>query len=320
MSSNMVSREFGGQAIDARPAATEIGGEMLRTTTDRERALHILTVHGRNSTGYMTLWHGNRVFFGPGKTCYIGYRQVGRVALALGDPIGPPEAIAPTITAFVSYCRARHWIHAFHAATPQMLPIYERLGYRAVKLGEEAMIALPNLAFRGKEWQDVRSAFNRAARADIVFRLYVGGTLPPPLRDQLFAISDRWLRAKGLPELGFTLGTVADVDDPHTAIAVAVDSDGRVLAFIDWLPMFAVRGWALDLMRRAPDAPPGMMEFLIGSSLRALQGSGRSRRKPFGSATREPEPCARSFRAASGTRLSLQPRGSLLPFLVALCV
>ena len=113
--------------------------------SDRERAERLLRAHGRSGTSSMTLWEGNAVFLGPGGAAYIGYRLAGGVALALGDPIGPDEAVPATIAAFDRFCREQGWEHAFYAATPRVRPVYERLGYRALKVGEEALIPLTGL-------------------------------------------------------------------------------------------------------------------------------------------------------------------------------
>jgi phosphatidylglycerol lysyltransferase len=241
---------------------------------DEGHAWSLLMEHGRSGTAYMTLWPGNCLFFGPERACYIAYRRTTRVALALGDPVGPPDLLMPTIAAFAVHCHAHGWGHAFYATTGHALPAYLRLGYQALKIGEEALISLPGLAFTGKRWQDVRTALNRAARNGITFHLYEGGTVPVAVRDQLFTISERWMHGKEIPEMGFTLGKVTDIDDPHVCVAVAMDASEKVLAFVDWLPMFAAGGWVLDLMRRAPDAPAGTMDFLIGSSLLAFQARG----------------------------------------------
>ena len=246
-----------------------------RTASDVEQAQGLLTRYGRSGTSYMTLWQGNSVFFGPGAgRAYIGYRVAAGTALALGDPIGPDAALAPTVTAFERFCREHGWEHGFYAATADRLPMYERLGYQVVKIGEEALVPLPGLELKGKGWQDVRTAINRAARDGITFCLYEGGTAPAPVRDQLFAITAEWLREKDLPEMGFTLGRTEDVDDPNVYVAVAVDETGRVQGFVDWLPMYAAHGWVIDLMRRRADAFSGVMEFLIGSSLLAFKERG----------------------------------------------
>ena len=242
--------------------------------TERERARRLLERYGQSGTSYMTLWPGNRVFLAPGGKCYLSYRLAAGVALVLGDPVGAEDSQVSAIEAFDHFCREHGWEHAFLGATPELLALYARLGYRALEIGEEALIPLQGLEFRGKGWQDVRTALNHATREGIRFELYEGGNVPGPVRDQLRAISAEWLARKRLPELGFTLGTVEDVDDPNVYVAVAADSSGRVHGFLDWLPMYAARGWVVDLMRRRADAFKGVMEFLIGSSLLAFADRG----------------------------------------------
>ena len=120
----------------------------------------------------------------------------------------------------------------------------------------------------------MRTALNRAEREGISFHLYEGGSVPPDVREQIFEISQAWLRDKRLPEMSFTLGHVDDIDDPHVLVTAALDREGRVQAFADWLPIYARDGSALDLMRRRPDAPNGIMEFMIGSALLACKQEG----------------------------------------------
>ena len=242
--------------------------------SEGEQARRLFARYGASGTAYMTLWSGTRVFLEPAGRAYLGYRVAAGVALVLGDPIGPPEAWESTLCAFDRACRAHGWEHACYAATPAVLSVYERLGYRALKIGEEARIPLPGLAFSGKDWQDVRSALNRAKREGVEVQLSEGGALPAALRAGCLALADEWLAAKALPELGFTLGKTTDIDDPNVYVAVAVGADGTVHGFIDWLPMPAARGWVLDLMRRSPSALSGVMELLIGASLLAFQERG----------------------------------------------
>lgn len=241
---------------------------------DREQARLLLGAYGRGNTSYMTLWPGNHLFFGPEQGAYLSYRVAARVALGLGDPIGSAALCDATIAAFEQFCREHGWEPVFYGVGPDALPVYEHRGYRIIKVGEEGLIPLSNLAFRGRNWQDVRTALNRAEREGIRFQIYEGGTLPPAVREQIFSISTEWLRGKQLPEMEFTLGKVDDIDDPNVYVTVALDERGRVHAFANWLPMYAANGWVIDLMRRRSDAFGGVMEFLIASSLLAFKDQG----------------------------------------------
>jgi len=241
---------------------------------ERKTARVILASHGRGSTSYMTLWEGNSLFFGARRECYIAYRVSARVAIALGDPVGPEHDWKAVIEAFAAHTREKGWDHAFYSATPHGLPFYAAAGYHVLRIGEDAIIELHDLEYKGKQWQRLRTAMNKATREGVRFEMYEGGTVPPPVRSQLDSISQEWVAQRKLPQMGFTQGRVQDVDDPEINVAVAIDGTGRVHAFVDWLPVHALHGWVIDLMRRRSDSMVGVMDFLIGMSLLAFKERG----------------------------------------------
>lgn len=236
------------------------------TVAERDRAREIVERHGMNSASYMTLREGNSLFFNPMAEAYVAYRVGAGVAVTLGDPVGPGQHMTRSIEAFADFAWRNGWDHVFFATSAATFPTFVRLGYEPLKIGEEAVVDLPDLEFRGKEWQSMRTAINRARREDVRFQMFQGDEIPDDIRTQLFAISDEWLGERDLPEMEFTLGRTRDVDDPHINVAVAVSGSGRVHAFADWLPVYATGGWVIDLMRRRPDAMKGVMEFVIGES------------------------------------------------------
>lgn len=65
--------------------------------------------------------------------------------------------------------------------------------------------------------------------------------------------------------------------DGLTYTAYVTDSTGTVMAFCTWVPMPAVHGWSLDLMRRREAVPNGTMEFLILQSLLYFKARGDQR-------------------------------------------
>src|SRR6267143_3509726 len=84
---------------------------------------------------------------------------------------------------------------------------------------------------------------------------------------QLRDVSDMWLQTRRGPELTYSLGTLSTLTDPDIVVGLALASDGRLEAFVSWLPVPARKGWTLDLMRRRPDSVYGAMESLIVRSI-----------------------------------------------------
>jgi lysylphosphatidylglycerol synthetase-like protein (DUF2156 family) len=242
--------------------------------SDRERARRIALDHGETSSAFMSTWQGNSCFFDVSQQCFLAYQVHAGVAVILGDPTGPADRRLPALRGFQDFCTEHGWSSVVVGATESARELYAESGYLLLQMGEEAVIPLDGLAFRGKQWQNMRTALNRARKKGITFSLVEGGHVPPALETQLFAINRDWERAQKLPPLEFTLGRIEDVRDPAVEVALAVDASGRVEGFVDWLPMPARKGWVIDLMRRRPDAMSGTMEFLIGMSLLAFQQRG----------------------------------------------
>lgn len=243
-----------------------------RTVADAQRARSILERHGRSGTSYMTLWPGNSLFFASDG--YVAYRVNDHTAVVLGDPVASPDHVRDVMTAFTAFADSHGWNPVFFSATNSLRSVYESLGFRTLQVGEDAWIPLSSLAFSGKEWQDVRTALNRARRDGLRFIMMSGGEIPSEIRSQLDEVGREWVAGKELPEIGFTVGRTEDVDDPNVEVAVAIDADGVVQAFADWLPVYARNAWVLDLMRRRESAMPGAMEFLIASSLLTFREHG----------------------------------------------
>ncbi|HET8593688.1 MAG TPA: DUF2156 domain-containing protein [Intrasporangium sp.] len=259
------------------PDAPDARGEW----EERTAAAALLRQHGSPSRlGWMTTWRGNEWFRSPDLTGYVAQREHAGVALALGDPIGPSSRQREELLArYAAHCRSTGLLPCVFAAGEETRLAAQRLGWKAIRVAEEAVIELPGLCFRGKAWQDVRTALNHAGRDGISFR--IGRLLDEPagIRAQVERISAEWVAAKTLPELGFTLGGLTEALDPSVRVGIAVDDSGRVHGFTSWLPVHRagdgeVTGWTLDLMRRGPQSFRGVMEFLVASACLAFRAEG----------------------------------------------
>jgi lysylphosphatidylglycerol synthetase-like protein (DUF2156 family) len=169
----------------------------------------------------------------------------------------------------VSYCRERGWTPALYGVVDEVAAVAREMGWSNVQVAEETLLPLADLSFTGRRWQDVRSALNRARRTGIEARWTSYAEASQLVREQVRAISEEWSAEKGLPEMGFTLGGLDELDDPQVRVLLAVDSTDKVLAVTSWLPVHAdgdLVGWTLDFMRRRTDSPPGIMEFLIATA------------------------------------------------------
>jgi phosphatidylglycerol lysyltransferase len=117
----------------------------------------------------------------------------------------------------------------------------------------------------------VRTALNKAARDGITAEWWSYPEAPPELAVQIRQISEKWMAGKGLPEMGFTLGGLDELNDPDIRCLIAVGADRTVHGITSWMPVYASGrpvGWTLDFMRRntEPGTFRGVMEFLIATA------------------------------------------------------
>jgi phosphatidylglycerol lysyltransferase len=244
------------------------------TRRDREVAADIIQNYGSSGIAFFALGRDKSYFFNDDADCVIAYRLVRGVALAAGDPFGPADAIGPTLNAFRAFCEDNHWAPAFYQVPEQTLLLHRQAGLEVLKVGEEALVDIPSFDLKGKAKDDLRSASNRAKREGWQFSFFDHPIENEGIVMQLESLSEAWLRDKFGGEMGFTMGGSPVTGGNRTLVTTVADAAGRIMAFMTWVPMFGVAGWAGDLMRRAADAPNGVMEYLIVATIEQLRQHG----------------------------------------------
>lgn len=240
------------------------------TDADTTRARALIRAHGENSLSWLTTWRGNSYWFDPDGRVVVAYRVLAGVAVTTGDPIGPPELRSRAVTGFAEFCAEQGWIPCFYSVSEEVRTRTQAAGWADLHVAEETVLKLPGLAFTGKKWQDVRTALNRAGKAGITARWITYPDAPLTIVEQIRAISEEWVADKGLPEMGFTLGGLDELNDSAVACLIAIDAEDTVHGITSWLPIHRngkVIGGTLDFMRRATDTEfRGVMEFLIATA------------------------------------------------------
>lgn len=227
-----------------------------------ERVRTILERWGTTSLGYFHLMPDKSHFMANEGDAFIGYRVERHVAVALGGPIGEPAACEAVAREFIEYCDLNGWGFCFHQSTPEDVALLQRLGLKALKIGEEAVVNLETFSLAGKSFKHIRNVTNRLQREG-----YTVEELPQPIDARTMAelreVSDGWLAEGHHRERQFTLGWFDEGYLRATRVLAVRAPSGRIEAFVNLLPPFASRVGNFDLMRRRPDAPDGVMDYLF---------------------------------------------------------
>lgn len=251
--------------------------EPKENPADADRARALLTSGGGSTLSWMTLWAGNSYWFAPDGRSYVAYREGLGVALTVGDPVGPAAGRRPAVEGFAGFCAERGLTPCFYSVGAATDDVASGLGFSSLQVAEETVLDLGALQFKGKKFQDLRTALNRAAKSGIRAEWTTYASAPLSVIDQLHVISEEWVADKQMPEMGFTLGGLEEMDDPGVRLLLAVDDDRTVHAVTSWLPVYGdgqVQGWTLDFMRRRTRGFPAAMDFLIASAALSLQEEG----------------------------------------------
>ncbi|RDV44897.1 hypothetical protein DOE76_09125 [Leifsonia sp. ku-ls] len=246
------------------------------TTEDRRRLAEVLRESGDGSFAHMATWAGNSVWFGRHGNA-IAYRVRDGVAFTVGDPIGPRQDEAAL--SFARFCDERGWTPVFYSVHDAAAAALEQAGWTRTPVGTEAVLDTASFTLTGRKRQDLRTAVNRAEREGMSAVWTTYRDCDPAIRRQIDTLCAGWVDGKRLPEMGFTLGGLAELDDPDVRLMVALAADGRVHAVTSWLPRRKggdLVGWTLDVMRRDRAGMPGAMEFAIVSTIRRAAEEGVS--------------------------------------------
>jgi lysylphosphatidylglycerol synthetase-like protein (DUF2156 family) len=227
---------------------------------ERREAAGLVRAYGDDSLAFFALRQDKSWFFSPSRRSFLAYRVLGGVALVSGDPIGDETEVPDLLAEFQRVCRARGWRLALLSVRDELLPVAAGLGLRAIKLGNEAVVRPDRFSLEGRPIRKVRQSVARLERAGYSFRVVAASAVDASLRADLEHVSDTW-RGRNC-ERGFSMAMDDLFREGDTLFAVA-EREGRLGGFLHLVPASGGHAYSLSAMRRLPDTPNGLMEFLV---------------------------------------------------------
>jgi lysyl-tRNA synthetase class 2 len=240
----------------------------------RAAASEVIRAYGSDTLSFFKLRSDKFYFFGQGRRAFVGYRIEGGVMLLSGDPVGPPDAVSPLMHEVRAFARERGLKLGAVGASEGILPVYAELGLRARYLGDEAVVDTTKFSLEGRPIRKVRQSVTRLAKAGYTAELHALSELDPATIDQIEHVVE--LGRQGAPERGFsmTMDTLRTDHDNDIRILVARDGDGVIRGVLSFVPCFCRPAVSLSFMRRDPDTPNGLTEFMVVSAIERLRELG----------------------------------------------
>jgi phosphatidylglycerol lysyltransferase len=233
------------------------------TRAEMERAETIVRRYGRSSLARLALLNDKSYYFSLGGSV-VAYVVKGRVAVTLGDPIGPPQDLPQTISDFRQFCIRNDWQAVFYQTLAETLEAYRQQDFDALCVGQEGIVDLKTFTLEGRANKALRNSCTHMTKAGYQVRIHQP-PLAADLLDELRQVSDEWLTMMHGAEKSFSLGWFDDDYICSNPVGVVRAPDGWMTAFAVILSEYQRDEMAVDLMRRRRAAEPGTMDFLFVS-------------------------------------------------------
>jgi len=270
--------------------------------------------YGNNSLAFLGLAPENMHHLTSDGEGLVNYRQTSKAAVVLGDPICSSQAFEGVTRNFLDFCAFQKQRVVFYQAYSEHLASYRALNLHAFKMGEEAIIHPQTFTLSGSAMANVRTSSGRAEREGVRIEWYEGVPPQEVMQqlECISKVWLESKTGKRETEMGFSMGKLVELSDtaeraevvaaqckpsyglhrvtPRFVTGVVTTSSGKACACVTFTPIYGCLtieatasgnqperqgwGWSLDLMRRTPDAPPGVMELLLVRAIERFRSCG----------------------------------------------
>ncbi len=243
--------------------------------SDIQHARTLLNLYSQNPAAYLTIEEDKTLFFGEKVDGVIPYGVVQNVIVMNGDPVCAPKDFPVLLEEFKQFChKTAHKLFILNA-TDMFIDEYKKQGFGYVKCGEEARFYLQDYEISGKKGQKMRMNINHAKKAGVTVEEYkIQEKKDLAIEAELNRISEEWLEGKKTSLLQFVLGTVGLENPMDKRYFYARNKDGKIVAFVVFVPFMGLSGYMADVTRHGKDAPGGVMEYIIYEAFQAFKEEG----------------------------------------------
>jgi lysyl-tRNA synthetase class 2 len=246
----------------------------LPCVEDRRSAGDVVREHGRDTLAFFKLRQDSHYHFNQDRSAFLGYRVANGVMLIAGDPVGSEAALPDLVREACAQAEVRGLRVAALGASRSLLPVYRQAGLRTLYLGDEAIVDTESFSLEGRWIRKVRQSVTRLQAAGYSAELRDYEDLDEAELAEMQDVSVRW--RDGAAERGFTMAmdSFLGAHQAGSCVVVARDPDGRIGAFLHFVPTYGRPAVSLSLMRRDRTTPNGLMEFAVVRAIELLRERG----------------------------------------------
>jgi len=251
-----------------RPVRFVLGSQ----NEDKKQAQLILEKTSRSSEDYFKLWPDDKhYYFSTSRQSFLAYKTTGRSAIILGDPSGQVSEFEQLIVSFNKFVSLNGWNVTAIEATSISRPIFEKIGFNELFIGNEAVISIAEFMSQTLRSKHFRYVYNKAKKENLTVEHWQ--TISDNQMTVLRHISDSWLSHGGRKEYTFFMGYFSP-NYLRAGGVMVLKRDGEAVGYMSILPTFCEKEASIDHLRSVPGASSVGMHFLLAeliAHLNALQ-------------------------------------------------
>ena len=239
----------------------------LEREPERAKVLDRLRAHGWNATSFQVLEPGFCYWFDESGA--VAYVDTGGAWVAAGAPIAAEERLATCASRFVRAARDAGRRACFFGVEPRFL---RSADFASLLIGEQPVWDPRRVADSRPVSKSLREQLRRARAKGVEVRRLGAieiSDAPGSRRRDIERLIERWSSRLTLAPMGFLVAV-----HPFHFVAehryFVAERDGRIVAFLGMVPVYARNGWLLEDFLRDPTAPNGTVELVIDHALRAV--------------------------------------------------
>lgn len=224
--------------------------------------LALVRAFGRDTTSFQTLglrWWGD-------EAGGVGFVEVGGAWVAAGGPVCGPEDAARLVEAFRAAAPGRVRFFAAEDDFPRSDALVR------LKVGEQPVWDPRAWPATVASSRSLREQLRRARAKGVVVTSWTSDEVLSR-RVDLDALQRRWQATRPMAPMGFVVDLDPGrlLDERRTFVATR---DGRCVAMLSLIPVYARNGWFFEHLLRDPTAPNGTTELLVDAAMRAVAAEG----------------------------------------------
>ncbi|MFW0110087.1 bifunctional lysylphosphatidylglycerol synthetase/lysine--tRNA ligase LysX [Rothia sp. P13129] len=223
----------------------------------------------KDSLSYFATRREKSMIFSDDRRAVITYRLIYSVALASGDPIGAPSSWDSAIKNWMTHARTYGWTPGVISASERGAKAYAQAGLAITYMGDEAILNAERFSINNTSLAEVRHATRKLNHDGYTINIRRHADVSRQDMDSIISLVDQWRH--GAEERGFSmaLNRLGDSADGKCVLITAESPDGKIVGILSFVP-WGKNGISLDVMRRSPQAPNGLMEFMIATTMQNL--------------------------------------------------